>query len=181
MHPPLNHRQCWAFYVWRLINCQCVLTGVDLILILRGDSTTCPCSFKFLIITPGVSACAIPESNHLQRVDILSVRRSSSFGNRLHCLCPRGTLYPNVLDKHTLKSCHYIWVGVSVPVLNYSSQFHHRVFALSLQGAILFFTLRKHIKGRRSGWSRTPILSLLIRDGAVAFVIVTGELAQFVL
>lgn len=44
--------------------------------------------------------------------------------------------------------------------------------ALSLQASILYFTLRKHILAGRSGWTRTPIITLMIRDGAGAFAVI---------
>jgi len=46
------------------------------------------------------------------------------------------------------------------------------VIAITSQSIILYLTIRKHIIASRSGWSRTPIVSLLIRDGAVAYAVI---------
>jgi hypothetical protein len=49
------------------------------------------------------------------------------------------------------------------------------VIAITSQSIILYLTIRKHIVASRSGWSRTPIVSLLIRDGAVAYAVIFGD------
>jgi len=44
--------------------------------------------------------------------------------------------------------------------------------ALSFQGIILYLTVRKRLQAKRAGLIRTPLLTLLIRDGAVAFIVI---------
>jgi len=44
--------------------------------------------------------------------------------------------------------------------------------ALSFQGIILYLTVRKRLRAKRAGLIRTPLLTLLIRDGAVAFTVI---------
>lgn len=44
--------------------------------------------------------------------------------------------------------------------------------ALSFQGIILYLTVRKRLRAKRAGLIRTPLLTLLIRDGAVAFIVI---------
>ncbi|KAF9565538.1 hypothetical protein CPC08DRAFT_658948 [Agrocybe pediades] len=45
-----------------------------------------------------------------------------------------------------------------------------------LQGTILALTMAKHIMAVRAGWARTPLVSLLCRDGATTFTIIVGVL-----
>lgn len=43
------------------------------------------------------------------------------------------------------------------------------------QIVILGLTLVKHSFARREGWGRTPVVSLVLRDGSYVFFIVSGE------
>lgn len=43
------------------------------------------------------------------------------------------------------------------------------------QVVILGLTLVKHSFARREGWGRTPVISLVLRDGSYVFLIISGE------
>lgn len=43
------------------------------------------------------------------------------------------------------------------------------------QSSILFLTIAKQLVAARTGWGRTPLVSLMIRDGAFAFVMIFGN------
>lgn len=45
------------------------------------------------------------------------------------------------------------------------------IIAITSQSIILYLTIHKHIVASRSGWSRTPIISLLMRDGATSYAV----------
>lgn len=49
------------------------------------------------------------------------------------------------------------------------------IIALCTQSSILFLTFAKQIFAVRTGWGRTPLVSLMIRDGVFAFVAIFGE------
>jgi hypothetical protein len=42
------------------------------------------------------------------------------------------------------------------------------------QSTLLGLALMKHIVARRAGWGRTPLISVLIRDGTATYVIICG-------
>jgi hypothetical protein len=49
---------------------------------------------------------------------------------------------------------------------------------VATQGVITFLTVVKHSIARRAGWGRTPIVSLMIRDGAMTFAVMFGKGSQ---
>lgn len=49
------------------------------------------------------------------------------------------------------------------------------ILALCTQTTILFLTFAKQIFAARTGWGRTPLVSLMIRDGSFAFVAIFSE------
>ncbi|KAJ8594130.1 hypothetical protein M405DRAFT_761013 [Rhizopogon salebrosus TDB-379] len=49
---------------------------------------------------------------------------------------------------------------------------YHTIVILTTQTTLLGLTLMKHILAKRAGWGRTPLVSLLIRDGTTAHFII---------
>ena len=45
---------------------------------------------------------------------------------------------------------------------------------MATQTTLLGLTLMKHSLAKRAGWGRTPLVSLLIRDGTTAYFIICG-------
>jgi len=64
--------------------------------------------------------------------------------------------------------CESVWLTPS----------SYRVIMLSTQAFVFFLTVAKHFTSVRSPWSHIPIVSLLIRDGAFAFVTIFGKASQ---
>ncbi|EDR10468.1 uncharacterized protein LACBIDRAFT_325117 [Laccaria bicolor S238N-H82] len=44
-----------------------------------------------------------------------------------------------------------------------------------VQSTLLFMTVSKVILGRKLGWGRTPLVSLMLRDGVIVFALLIGE------
>lgn len=80
-----------------------------------------------------------------------------------------------MLVKSASQSCNTIWVGFQLIAILSVSDFQCRVAALSGQTAIFCLTVGKHLTAERSGWSHTAIISLIIRDGAYAFITLFGR------
>lgn len=57
---------------------------------------------------------------------------------------------------------------------------HHSIISLCTQSSILFLTIAKQIFAKRTGWGRTPMVSLMIRDGTFAFVMIFGRFSTTV-
>lgn len=49
-----------------------------------------------------------------------------------------------------------------------------RIGEVTLQSVILGLTFLRHFAAIRAGWARTPLVSLLCRDGATAFTTIVG-------
>ncbi|KAG1740147.1 uncharacterized protein EDB91DRAFT_359136 [Suillus paluster] len=48
----------------------------------------------------------------------------------------------------------------------------HAIAAVTTQSTLLGLSLMKHILARRAGWGRTPLVSLLIRDGTATYLLI---------
>ena len=48
------------------------------------------------------------------------------------------------------------------------------IVVLTTQSTLIGLTLIKHILARRAGWGRTPLVSLLIRDGTATYFVTSG-------
>ena len=44
-----------------------------------------------------------------------------------------------------------------------------------VQSTLLFMTVSKVFLGRKLGWARTPLVSLMLRDGVLVFALFIGE------
>lgn len=51
---------------------------------------------------------------------------------------------------------------------------YHGIIVLSTQITLMGLTLLKTVLARRSGWGRTPIVSLLLRDSSAVFVVISA-------
>ncbi|KAG2143854.1 hypothetical protein BD769DRAFT_1419909 [Suillus cothurnatus] len=49
---------------------------------------------------------------------------------------------------------------------------YHAIAVVVAQSTLLGLALMKHILARRTGWGRTPLVSVLIRDGTATYVII---------
>ncbi|KAG1839327.1 hypothetical protein DFJ58DRAFT_812690 [Suillus subalutaceus] len=52
---------------------------------------------------------------------------------------------------------------------------YHSIIVLSTQITLMSLTLLKTILTRRSGWGRTPIVSLLLRDSSAVLFVISGQ------
>lgn len=51
----------------------------------------------------------------------------------------------------------------------------YSIIVLSTQITLMGLTLLKTVLARRSGWGRTPIVSLLLRDSSAVFFVISGQ------
>jgi hypothetical protein len=68
-----------------------------------------------------------------------------------------------------------LWVRAvtySISFANYSMD----SFSIGLsQLTVLVLTVVKHVLTRRAGWGRTPIVSLMLRDGTLVFIVMISK------
>jgi len=72
----------------------------------------------------------------------------------------------------------------TIPIITYNPTCHiqriprfaatHGFATISTQSIVLGLTIFKHVVALRAGWGRTPLVSLMIRDGALAFIVISA-------
>ena len=64
---------------------------------------------------------------------------------------------------------HILLTSTTILTLFYSAAF------VSFESVLFILTLIKFLVALRSGWGRTPVLFLLVRDGTWAFILIFGS------
>ncbi|KAF7978374.1 hypothetical protein HWV62_749 [Athelia sp. TMB] len=105
--------------------------------------------------------------------------RDNMFCDKQHHQYPQIDLQPGMFDSSRVETRSTIWVrSFPQPPLHQisaeglSKQF--RVISICTQTSILFLTIAKQLFASHLGVGRTPIVSLMIRDGLLAFFVIFG-------
>lgn len=173
---PVAPYHCRLWYTWRLVTCQIMVAAVEAILVLQGQY---PCSsMSSFWLNYHLEVYAL--YNRSQRIAILlgslivaevSTSTVNSYSN-----LPKMQFDSVCLTKLALLPViQYGCVISPVTASNALSDLYTSIISLCTQTTILFLTFAKQIFAQRSGCGKTPIVSLMIRDGVFAFVVIFSE------
>lgn len=165
---------CFAWYIYTAIVAQIHITAVEIILAVRGRPSLLSnmCSWRSVNVSVRVIQQKSPHRFYTGVGDDARVYIIRVCGQRIF---PRDCHHAVL---HSLRTA----VSDSVPHASLTFLIRTTTFVNNPSSAVVMITqttligltLIKHILAKRAGWGRTPLVSLLIRDGTITYFITCG-------
>ncbi|KAI0277553.1 hypothetical protein BGY98DRAFT_608682 [Russula aff. rugulosa BPL654] len=146
---------CVKWYIFQEVGTQLLVAAVESILIVRGMPSIFLSSIPTVYSFPS-STCPLRSQSQRHRATC----RSFPPGE------PRHDGHPYIRRPQCTFRCH-LHRGRSPPsLIIFAAAF------VSFESVLFILTLLKFLVALRSGWGRTPVVFLLVRDGTWAFILI---------